>query len=97
MGRKALKMLSDRDVRASDQDREATVAVLRDAYVAGRLNLDEVRCRAGAAYSARTWGDLRGLAADLPAGAGVTDFRSLKARARFENEWRYAPPRLTAP
>ncbi len=52
-------------MRASTRGREATVAVLRDAYAAGRLSLDELQERSGAAYGARTRADLRGLTADL--------------------------------
>lgn len=59
-------------VRASDTDREATVSVLRDAYAAGRLTIDEIRQRAGVAYSAATWGELRVLTADIPAPACCT-------------------------
>jgi len=47
-------------------DREAVVAVLRDAYVAGRLTLGEFDERTSAAYAGKTWGELRGLTADLP-------------------------------
>ncbi len=53
-------------MRASDEDREAVVAVLRDAYTAGRLTLDEFDERTSAAYASKTWGDLRGLTADIP-------------------------------
>ena len=53
-------------MRASNRDRESTVAILCDAYAAGRLDLADTRDRAGAAYCARTWGDLRRLVADLP-------------------------------
>lgn len=63
-----LEMPGDDPMRASDRDREATVAALRAAYAAGRLELHELRDRAGGAYAARTWGDLRGLTADLPIG-----------------------------
>ncbi len=52
-------------MRASAREREATVAVLRDAYAAGRLSLGELRERAGAAYTARTRADLREQTADL--------------------------------
>ena len=55
-----------RGIRASHSDREAVVAVLRDAYVAGRLTLDEFDERTSAAYAAKTWGELRVLTADLP-------------------------------
>ncbi len=53
-------------IRASDMDREAVVAVLRDAYTAGRLTLDEFDERTSAAYAGKTWGELRVLTADLP-------------------------------
>jgi hypothetical protein len=53
-------------MRASDTDREAVVTVLRDAYTAGRLTLDEFDQRTSAAYAGKTWGELRGLTADLP-------------------------------
>lgn len=67
-------------MRASDSDREGAVAVLIDAYAADRLNLGDMRDRAGAAYRAQTWGDLRKLTIDLgpgrvfqpaPAGTGT--------------------------
>jgi hypothetical protein len=61
-----LLMATDDPIRASDVDREATVAVLRDAYTAGRLTLDEFDERMTAAYSSKTWGGLRSLTADLP-------------------------------
>jgi hypothetical protein len=60
-------MTTDGGMRASDDDRERTVEVLRDAYAAGRLDLDEFDERTTAAYSAKTWGDLRELTSDLPA------------------------------
>lgn len=59
-------MASDQTIRASDRDRDAVVDVLRDAYVAGRLTLEEFDERTAATYAGRTWGDLRGLTADLP-------------------------------
>jgi hypothetical protein len=60
-------MTTDGGIRASDHDRESAVEVLRDAYTAGRLNLDEFDERTTAAYAAKTWGDLRELTSDLPA------------------------------
>lgn len=53
-------------IRASDHDRDAVVAMLRDAYTEGRLTLDEFQERTAAAYDGRTWGDLRELTTDLP-------------------------------
>ena len=58
-------MASDH-IRASDHDRDAAVATLRDAFSEGRLTLDEFQERTTAAYAGRTWGDLRELTADLP-------------------------------
>jgi|SRR6185437_3662377 len=59
-------MDSYRGMRASDEDRERAVRTLREAYAAGRLDLAELRQRAGAAYGARTWGELRPLTSDIP-------------------------------
>jgi hypothetical protein len=60
-------MASDDPIRASDADREVVVDSLRDAYTAGRLDLDEFDERTSAAYESKTWGDLRRLTIDLPA------------------------------
>jgi hypothetical protein len=59
-------MASDHTIRASDVDREVVVATLRDAYTAGRLTLEEFDERTSAAYSSKTWGELRKLTEDLP-------------------------------
>jgi hypothetical protein len=59
-------MTTDGSIRASDDDRESAVEVLRDAYAVGRLNLDEFDERTTSAYSAKTWGELRALTDDLP-------------------------------
>lgn len=60
-------MASDHMIRASDADREVVVTTLRDAYTAGRLTLEEFDERTTAAYTSRTWGELRKLTEDLPA------------------------------
>jgi hypothetical protein len=54
-------------LRASDEDRERTVALLREHAVAGRLTLEEFSDRMSAAYAARTASELDELARDLPA------------------------------
>ena len=54
-------------VRASDAEREQTVALLQRSFADGRLALAELEDRAGAAYGARTRAELRDLIADLPA------------------------------
>jgi hypothetical protein len=58
--------MTDRPIRASDQERDSVVDVLRDAYTDGRLTLDEFEERMSAAYAAKTWTDLRQLTGDLP-------------------------------
>jgi hypothetical protein len=58
--------MTDRPIRASDQERENVVDVLRNAYADGRLTLEEFSERASGAYAARTWGELRELTGDLP-------------------------------
>lgn len=56
----------DREVRASDADRDAVVERLRRALSQGRLTLAEFDERAAAAYAAKTHGDLAELTRDLP-------------------------------
>jgi len=53
---------------AGSADRERTVGVLRAAFTEGRLTQDELDDRVARAYTARTYGDLWALVADLPAG-----------------------------
>jgi hypothetical protein len=55
-------------IRASDADRERTVALLRDHAAEGRLTLEEFTDRVGSAYLARTMDELEGLTRDLPSG-----------------------------
>lgn len=59
-------MTTDRWMRASDQDRESAAEMLREAYAVGRLSREEFDERTDAAYSARTWGELRDLTSDIP-------------------------------
>jgi hypothetical protein len=55
-----------RELRASDADRENVVGTLRRAVGEGRLTMDEFDERAAVAYAARTLGELEDLTADLP-------------------------------
>jgi Domain of unknown function (DUF1707) len=59
-------MSPDDAIRASDADREHAAGLLRDGYVSGRLTLPEFDERLAAAFTSRTWGELRGLTRDLP-------------------------------
>ena len=70
-------------MRASDADRERTVAVLREHAGAGRLEPAELEDRVGRALSAATVEELAALTADLPgpAPAGAARRRSRTWRA----------------
>ncbi len=57
---------ADPAVRASDAEREHTVALLQHGFADGRLTQDELEERA-AAFAARTTSELTDLTADLPA------------------------------
>ncbi len=59
-------MATDRWIRVSDQDRHSAVELLSEAYAVGRLNREELEERVTVAYSAKTYGELRDLTADLP-------------------------------
>lgn len=59
-------MTTDNSMRASDQDREQVVEILRGQYTEGRLTLEEFDERTSAAYAGKTWGDLLNLTRDLP-------------------------------
>lgn len=64
-------------MRASDNDRERTLAALREHTAAGRLTLDEFAERASTVYAARTLTELASTTADLPAAEQHHDPRQL--------------------
>ena len=53
-------------LRIGDAERDAAAADLGEHYVAGRLTLDELHERLGAVFSAKTYGQLGRVMADLP-------------------------------
>lgn len=53
-------------MRVSDAERESAVTRLREHGAAGRLDFDELEQRVGAAYAARTHGELAAPLDDLP-------------------------------
>jgi hypothetical protein len=59
-------MASRAAIRASDADRERAAERLRLAAVEGRLLTEELEQRLESAFSARTYGQLNALVADLP-------------------------------
>jgi len=59
--------LARNELRASHQDRDKIVEVLREAAGDGRLNAEELDERLEAALTAKTYGELSVLVTDLPA------------------------------
>jgi hypothetical protein len=60
-------MVPGDDLRATHDDRDRAVEVLRVAAGDGRLTMEELDERVGAALTARTYGELAALVSDLPA------------------------------
>jgi hypothetical protein len=58
-------------LRASDADREHVAERLRNATAEGRLLAHELEERLGAVFSARTYGELDAVVADLPRREGA--------------------------
>lgn len=54
------------NIRISDADRERVTTRLRDHFAEGRLTSEELDERVTATLNAKTFGDLRGIMADLP-------------------------------
>ena len=63
-------MMDDR-IRIGDADRERVTSRLREHFAAGRLTSEELDERITAALSAKTFGDLHRIMADLPDPAPV--------------------------
>jgi hypothetical protein len=61
------------EIRASDDDRQRTVAALERHTGAGRLTLDEFAERARLAHDARTLDELAAVVHDLPAEAAAEE------------------------
>ncbi|MDJ0342165.1 DUF1707 domain-containing protein [Streptomyces sp. H10-C2] len=91
---------TDVDLRASDQERDQTAAVLADALATGRLTTDEHSERLEATYAARTRGELTPITGDLPepaAGtalvppAGTEPVDALFSKIRRGGQWPVPP------
>jgi hypothetical protein len=89
-------------IRASDADRERTIALLREHAVEGRLTLEEFTDRMSSATQARTSSELEALARDLPSPQGSVARRRRPTRLLFsmfsstEREGRLRIPRWVA-
>ena len=71
-------------MRASDADRDATLAQLSEQFQAGRLTQDEFEERSGQALTARTMGELGDLMTDLPCPAVSGRVRPVSGPAWFD-------------
>ncbi|MFJ5225742.1 DUF1707 domain-containing protein [Streptomyces sp. NPDC088400] len=69
------------DTRASDAERERVAERLREAVAEGRLDMAEFDERLGAAYKARTHGELVPLVRDLPAPGTTADLTPMDGAA----------------
>ena len=86
------------EVRASDQDRERTVVLLRERVTDGSLTLDDFADRVGVALAARTQDELAAVVADLPVAPDAVPRRSQARRwvvavmsgSKAKGRWRAA-------
>ncbi len=77
-------------LRIGDAERDAAAADLGEHYAAGRLTLDELNERLDAAFSAKTFGHLATIMADLP-GPGRLPWQPgprVPGRVAHDNGWR---------
>ena len=63
--------VSRRDMRASHEDRDRIVELLRTSAGDGRISIEELDERVEAALTARTYGELEALILDLPTAPGA--------------------------
>ena len=76
-------------LRASDDDREQVVDVLREHCAEGRLTAAELGERIDAAHAARTVGELQALTRDLPVrGPAASDILAGEIRRALRLGWR---------
>jgi len=67
-GEEAAAVAGRGQLRASHDDREQIIDVLKAAFVQGRLTMDEFDARIGHTLAARTYAELAMVTADIPAG-----------------------------
>ena len=87
----------DDRMRASDADREADAAKLRDHYAEGRLTEDELDERVSVALTAKTFGELRTLTTDLPGPAPVPPRTVARPARGGPPQWRHHRHRPPVP
>jgi hypothetical protein len=77
--------LPGRELRASHEDRDRVVELLRMAAGDGRLTAEELDQRLEVALTAQTYGELTALTKDLPAGPGFAAAAEPKDLIRIES------------
>ena len=87
----------DDRMRASDADREAVAAKLRDHYAEGRLTQEELDERVSVALTAKTFGELRTLTTDLPGPAPVPPRTLARPSRGGPPQWRHHRHRTPVP
>lgn len=82
-------------IRISDADRDRIAARLRDHFADGRLTAEELDERLTTTLTAKTFGDLRGVLADLPEAAPAPLLtRQFPAQAERRRMVRHRGPRI---
>lgn len=79
-GSEPLRPRGPHALRIGDAERDAAAADLGEHYAAGRLTLDELNERLDAVFSAKTFGQLTQIMADLP-GPGRLPWRTAPGRS----------------
>ncbi len=69
-------------LRTSHADRERVIAVLKAAFIQGRLTKDEFDTRVGKVFTSRTYAELAAVTADLPAEPGGARWPRQPVRAQ---------------
>ncbi len=85
--------MSECGTRASARERESAAKALREAYVAGRLSLDEFSERTDVVFSATTWRELGEVTADLPEGQALSRRAFFNGTCHQGLEVNYEPKR----
>lgn len=83
------------NLRASDADREHIAERLRNALTEGRLTQEEFEERLRAGFSAKTYGELDPLVADLPPAGGGPDYAFAAQQPAAVANWVPVPARST--
>ncbi len=83
-------------LRIGDAERDAAAADLGEHYAAGRLTLDELNERLDAVFSAKTFGQLTRIMADLPGPGRLAMARRARRGAARRRDRRPSPTRTSA-